>query len=335
MSLMRILILDDGRPGHVNLSKGIAAAIDRRRKSQISSLKVDRGKWPGLVTALMTRSGLSAEHILQTVYDLKSESLPATDLIISAGGETLAANISAARLLGVPNIFYGSLRQYRTSDFTLVLTSYPRQAERAANIVQTLKPSAFDPDTLSETTGSGLLGLLVGGPSGGVDFSHGDWAALQNIIEESYRSFGIRWIASNSRRTPGEASDMLRSLATRKDGPLVAFIDVDQPAAGSLLKIFAKVSGIVCTADSSSMISEAIWARKPILAAEPANFALTTNEQDYRNWLSQNGWMASHKIVELAAEHLTVLLGNLKPNTGNPLDDLADLLNEKLPFPQA
>jgi mitochondrial fission protein ELM1 len=334
MADLRILILSDGRPGHTNLSEGIAAALGRHRAVEITRLGVDRGKWPGPVAALLTRSTFTPQGILKIVYGLEPSDLPPADIIISAGGETLAANICAARILDAQNIFYGSLRQYRAADFTLVLTSFARQAKRAPNIVQALKPSALDPDTLPTGPAdapAGMLGLLVGGPTSGVVYRAADWQALTRLVRETTAAFGIRWIASNSRRTPPEMSAALRELVTAEDTPIAELLDVDGPAAQSLPELLAKVSGIVCTADSSSMISEAIWARKPVVAVEPAKFALTHNEQDYRNWLTHNGWATSKPIAGLTPQKLAAAIAELQPNQRNPLDDLADLLQANLP----
>lgn len=334
MADLRILILSDGRPGHTNLSEGIAAALGRHRAVEITRLEVDRGKWPGPVAALLTRSTFTPQGILKIVYGLEPSDLPPADIIISAGGETLAANICAARILDAQNIFYGSLRQYRAADFTLVLTSFARQAKRAPNIVQALKPSALDPDTLPTGPAdapAGMLGLLVGGPTSGVVYRAADWQALTRLVRETTAAFGIRWIASNSRRTPPEMSAALRELVTAEDTPIAELLDVDGPAAQSLPELLAKVSGIVCTADSSSMISEAIWARKPVVAVEPAKFTLTHNEQDYRNWLAHNGWATSMPIAGLTPQKLAAAIAELQPNQRNPLDDLADLLQANLP----
>ncbi len=332
MSRTRILLLSDGRPGHFNLSEGIAAAVGRDGEVEINRLPVHRGKWPGPVTAFMTRSPMSSQQILKRVYRVETASLCKADLIVSAGGETLAANICIARHLNVPNIFYGSLRQYRASDFTLVLTSYPSQTRRAPNIIQTLKPSALDPDTLSQTNNHGMLGMLLGGPSGGIAFSDDDWKTLASVVEDTHASYGIRWVVSNSRRTPREGNVMLRKLAMRTDGPIAEFIDIESPTADTLSELFAKTNSVVCTADSSSMISEAVWARKPVIAVEPAKFFLTQNEQDYRSWLSHNRWAASVKISQLEAALLPQLLEEIRPLSHNPLDDLAKILREKLPL---
>ena len=193
---MKLLLLSDGRPGHANLSEGIVAALARNRLATIERMDVSRGRWPGPVAALSTRSILPDERILSMIYGIEPATLPAADIVVSAGSETLAANICVARLLGAQNVFYGSLRQYRASDFTLVLTSYA-QSVKAPNIVQAMKPSALDPDTIPLVQfeqSPRRLGLLIGGPQTG-------FPILQEIGSNSVSSpwrFGTRsvWIGS-------------------------------------------------------------------------------------------------------------------------------------------
>ncbi|MGI9426627.1 MAG: ELM1/GtrOC1 family putative glycosyltransferase [Hyphomicrobiaceae bacterium] len=333
--MIRILILGDGRLGHVHLSDGIAAAVQRRRPVTISRIDVSRGRWPGPVAALMTRSNLSSDRLLTTIYGLDPEDLPDVDLIISAGAETLAANICIARRLRAQNIFYGSLRQYRPSDFSLVLTSY-RRAVRAANMVQTLKPSAFDPDDLPALQRGSVpqqLGLVIGGPTRGVVYRDAEWGQLAALLQRSHEDNGIRWVVSNSRRTPPEATARFQALAEPADGPVSALIDVDDTDAPGLPDLFAQVGGIVCTADSSSMISEAVWARRPLVTVAPEAFRLSLNEKAYRDWMIQNGWYAAHRLARLTPTVLVDALLALQPLKDNPLDALAELLEKHLQLP--
>ena len=330
----RILLIGDGRPGHTNLAEGIAAAITRRQPTDITRITVSRGGWPGPVAALLTRTTFTPEKLLKIIYGLEARSLPASDIVISAGSETIAANICAAKHLGAANIFYGSLRQYRPADFSLVLTSYARAA-RAANIVQTLKPSALDPETLPPITpeaGHRAIGLLVGGDTGGLSYAPRDWQTLIALITAIHEEHGVHWHVSNSRRTPTEATQLLRQLAQRPNGPIARFIDVDVPQASSLTDLFAAVDGVVCTADSSSMISETIWARRRLVTVAPRRFVLSRNEAAYRNWLIKQGWCRGLSLASLTGNTLLEHLRAATPLNSNPLDALADLLSERLPL---
>ena len=332
---MKLLLISDGRPGHANLSEGIVAALARNRSVAIERMDVSRGRWPGPVAALSTRSILSDERILSMIYGIEPATLPAADVVVSAGSETLAANVCAARLLGAQNVFYGSLRQYRASDFTLVLTSYA-QSVKAPNIIQAMKPSALDPDTipivqLGQT--QRRLGLLIGGPTNGISFSPRDWQQLVRLVTEVRDEFGVDWIVSNSRRTPDEATSLFRNQVTTSDA-IQKFIDVEDPNRPPLSDLFGDVDGVICTADSSSMISEGIWARRPMLALSPHTFKLTRKERQYRIWLEQNGWYAHAKLADTSARTLLDVLAQLRPLTNNPLDQFAALLAQHLKLPK-
>ncbi|MGI9521273.1 MAG: ELM1/GtrOC1 family putative glycosyltransferase [Hyphomicrobiaceae bacterium] len=332
MSPTKVLLISDRRPGHTNLSEGIAAAFARRRSTEVNRIEVSRGGWPGPMAALATRSPFTPERILSIIYGLDEQDLPDADVIISAGAETLAANVCSAKLKSAKNIFYGSLRQYRAADFALVMTSYKRSVT-APNMVQFLKPSALDPDKLPDLSGGGpprVLGLLLGGPTRNTRFSESEWKSLVDLVENSYRTNGIRWHVSDSRRTPHVASDMFRAKASDADGAIVQFISSGSPSSPPLSDLFAKVDGVVCTSDSSSMVSEAVWARRPLVAAEPLKFKISRNEQEYRRWLTQNRWCATAKISRLRPESLITAFESVVPRKANALEELADLLESRL-----
>ena len=332
---MKLLLLSDGRPGHANLSEGIVAALASNRLATIERMDISRGRWPGPVAALSTRSILPDERILSMIYGIEPATLPAADIVVSAGSETLAANICVARLLGAQNVFYGSLRQYRASDFTLVLTSYA-QSVKAPNIVQAMKPSALDPDTIPLVQfeqSPRRLGLLIGGGTNGISYSPRDWQQLSQLTMEVWDAFGVDWIISNSRRTPVEATTLFRNQAMTSDA-IHAFIDVEDPNRSPLSDLFSGVDGVICTADSSSMISEGIWARRPMLSLSPRTFKLTRKENQYRGWLEQNGWYAHAKLADTSAQNLLDLLAKLRPLRDNPLDRFAALLAQHLNLPE-
>ena len=252
---LRVLLLSDGRPGHFNLSEGIAAALARRRPVKIARLEVRRGRWPGDALAALTNVGLSPAWMLKAVYGIVPANLPQIDVVVSAGAETLAANIACARLLARPNVFYGSLRQFRAESFALVLTSYPRNAGRPHHALA-LKPASFDPDAFPghPRSAPGLagphdVGLLIGGNAPGVSFAAEDWSRLVDVIQDVSQQTGKRWIISNSRRSDPAISDRLAAIAADPAGPIRQFIDVRRPPAPPLVDLFARVDAVLCTAE--------------------------------------------------------------------------------------
>lgn len=334
MAPIRILILSDGRPGHFNLSEGIAAALERLGPAKTERIEIRRGRWPGAVLAGMTRARLPAARMLAMVYGLRGAAVPAADVIVSAGAETLAASIWLARLMGVPNVFYGSLRNFDPHDFGLVLTSYAENA-RLPNHALALKPSKVDPDHQANKGGGGLpdapiLGLLLGGDSGDAEYQPAEWHALLELVRLGYRQHHIKWLVANSRRTPAAVSDAFAAEAAKATPAIAEFLDVRTAGPGTLPPLLARCDGVLCTADSSSMISECVWSRRKNLSLAPNALRLPRNEAGYRAWLCKAGWTGELNICEATPSRVLELLNAIKPMATNPQHDLAKLLKSRL-----
>lgn len=336
MTPLKALLISDGRPGHFHLSEGVLAAIARRRPVEVTRLEVRRPRWltPGVLWRL-SHSGLSAPLMLGYAYGVAADSLQPADLVVSAGGNTLAANVATTRLLGCPNVFYGSLRRYPPEQFSLVLTSYSRNAARPHHVL-TLKPSRLDPDTLPapRTEASrppAVAGLLVGGDAGTVRFTDEEWLQLVGFLEATHMALGTRWIVSNSPRTPDFVSNLLERSAAAPGGGIIQFIDIRRDGIGTLGDLLGRSDALVCTADSSSMLSEAVWARRPVVAVTPADMTLPADEGDYRAYLESNGWARSIPIANLTPDRYFERVGQITPLLVNPLDQLADMLGRRLP----
>lgn len=328
-----ILILSDGRPGHFNLSDGIAAALEKQTPATTRMLDVRRRQWPGHILAALSRTGLPAASLLRGVYRIRDQDVPPCDVIISAGAETLAANIWLARIRKVPNIFYGSLRLYDPNDFSLVMTSYARHSTRA-NQEMTIKPSRIDPDSLTPpkplTTPNLTVGLLIGGNAGGVRFAPEDWSQLVRTITESLDQTAWSWKIANSRRTDPAVSVTVAGLHQRYPAR-IDFLDVNHAGPGTLASLIGTCDVLLCTADSSSMISECAWSRRPTLSLSPQQCIFTPDEFTYRDWLESQRCCRSVTIATLDLDTIRYTLGEIRPLTNNPQAGLAQLIRRHIP----
>ena len=337
MRPLRTLLVSDGKPGHYHLAEGICSAIARRRPVELTQLQVARPRWlPGRAVSAITNAGLALTRVLPSSIGTRSRPVDACDLVISAGGDTLAANIAMSRTYGCPNIFYGSLRRYDPADFSLVLTSYAANSDRP-NHAWALKPSAFDPDTLPPAdlaTTNPVIGVLIGGDSGTIRYRSYDWRHLRDAFSpDAPHGDALRptWIVSNSRRTPDQISDQFVRLAEFDPGR-VRFIDVRKPGGMTLTELFAACCGIAVTLDSSSMISEAVWSRRPVAVLRPAGGgSLPQLEQSYRDQLQSQGRTIDVALVNASPQALLAAFKQVRPLSTNPLDGLADLLAQRLP----
>jgi hypothetical protein len=98
-----------------------------------------------------------------------------------------------------------------------------------------------------------------------------------------------------------------------------------------LPEVFATAEIIVCTEDSSTMISEAVSARLPVIGVAPAAHRFTDEEQNYRVFLVRNNWCRVLPIAELTPASFARALSEIEPIKENPLDALAAKLKARLP----
>ncbi len=355
MTPLNALLLSDGRPGHYHLAEGVLAAIARRRPVEITKLDIKRRALaPARTLAGLLNKTISPALVLRLGYgirprDLSKADLPKFDLVVSAGGQTIAANVAAARLTGAANIFCGSLRHVRPQDMALTISSYKDHASRPQHIIA-LKPSGLDPDQLAGLSpgdvGTGrkperqqfgpgappaIGGLLIGGKSGQFTFEAADWDQLITFISASHQAHGTTWIISTSRRTDDEIADRLGALARQDNSPICDYIDFRFAGPGTLLSLFARTEAILCTADSSTMISEAVCARRPVVGIEPAHHSYTAQEEQYRQFMSNNCWTTTLPLGQLSPDTWLEQLAQIEPLRENHLDRLAAQLAERLP----
>jgi len=340
MRPLTALLLTDGRPGHYHLAEGVIAAITRVRPVEIRRAVAHRRSWmPGRILAVLLRAGLPPRAVLALGYGLTPKAVGTPDFIVSAGGETLAANAAAACLTGAPNVFCGSLRHLPPQAFAVIVSSYQRHAALPRHVVA-LKPNGMDPDRLGRRLPASvpdpaepprLAGLLVGGNSGYFRYEADEWDTLFEFLRRSHAESGMRWIVSTSRRTSDAVADKLGILARTKETPIEELIDFRAAGPGTLPSLFSRVDAILCTEDSSTMLSEAVCARLPVVGVSPRQHAFKDEEREYREFMRASNWCRFVPLGELDPQRFAQELAGIQPLRENHLDRLAALLRERLP----
>src|SRR5262245_28455332 len=90
------LLISDGKPGHYRQAEGVIAAIARLGPVKTVRWEVRRRFLvPARTLQQLVNLGLSPTAILRIGYGARARDLPAARLVVSAGGETLAANVAA------------------------------------------------------------------------------------------------------------------------------------------------------------------------------------------------------------------------------------------------
>ena len=328
MTPLKVIFLADTRPGHYHLAEGVIAALARLRPVEVTRILVHR-RW--IVPTRWLRRRINAKsfyppRMLRMAYRIEAEALPKADLVVSAGGETQMPNICVTRFLGTPNIFCGSLlRGLGPENFSLVISSYDRDAGSPRHMV-VLKPSSIDPEALGRPATvprygpdhhPRLAGLLIGGNAGPFRYRRGEWERLLDFARGLSKAWGTRWLVSTSRRTPDFVADRVAELA-KNESVIAHFIDYRTAGPGTLPDVFRKAEVIVCTEDSSTMVSEAVSARLPVVGVAPKAHRFTDEESAYREFLVRNNWCRVLPIAALTPETFAAALVRDRAHQGKP-----------------
>ncbi|MEL6748215.1 MAG: ELM1/GtrOC1 family putative glycosyltransferase, partial [Pseudomonadota bacterium] len=329
----------DGRPGHDHLSEGVVSALNRLRPRRVVRLPVRRRRQVPVRVLAAGASIIGPANVLRLGYGLAPAHLPAADLVISAGGNTAQANIAAATLLRAENIFCGTVRHAAPTAFSAVVSSYADHAHLPRHVV-TIKPSAVDPDAFphpdsnASSHGPRRPLLIIGGTSGLFTYTQAEWDALAALIaadqtqREGAEKSPPRWSISTSPRTPPEAYAAFAGL--QAGGQLHAFVDFRTSGPGTLPPLLAQCDAVLCTADSSSMISEAVAARRPVVGVMPVSHGFKPEEASYRALMEGEGWAAFCALAGLTPAQLRGHWAGLTPMRNNHLDRLAHLLSSHI-----
>lgn len=334
---LNALLLSDGKPGHYHQAEGVIAAIGRLRDVATTRLEVRRRFIvPTRTLIQLLNAGASAATVLRLGYGIQAATLPAADLVVSAGGETLAANAAVARALGAANIFCGRLRRLAPEHVGLVIVSLARFAELPNHMVS-LPPSPIDVPRPTDagrygrSRPPGHVGVLVGGNSGAFRYGSDDWLQLTGFLGAAHAAHGIRWLAATSRRSGAFIGDALAALAADPGSGVETFVDFRTAGPGTLPQIFAAADAILCTDDSTTMISEAVGACLPVVSVAPATGTLEAREAEYRQYLADQGWYRQLPLARLAPETFLAALEEITPRTSSQLDELAAAIRRRLP----
>lgn len=274
---LKLLLLLDKKPGHFHQTEGVALALGRLAKIEPTRLEVRQRPFilVGLLRLAM-KLPLSPRFGLWLLYGIRLDAITRPDGIIASGRATAAAAILLARHFKVPVVFSGLLEGYDPRDITLQLVgrqSFAGQPGYAVvsvpNVVAHVPLPPAKPLRQAADLRGARLALLVGGDSGDLHFTDGDWTALLDLVGKSKAELGVEWHVSTSRRTPPEVADAFAELAVART--IAQFVDYRHAGPGSATALYA-LDAIIVTQDSKSMTAEALSSGRPVMVLQPDQF---------------------------------------------------------------
>ncbi len=329
---VHILLLSDGIVGHYKQSEGVVAALARQRTVTVTRHTL---AFPSFLPRkiLPHLAKYLPPALFLKLCGISPAAFPTPDLIVSAGGATLGANVALAAYFKIPNIFSGSARGFSPQRITLTLLPYP-SARSIKGHLYTLKPSTVDPDTLPPARPwNGLKGisasLLIGGATKHMPFTAQEWTRLIRFAVHSTQENAIRWNIVTSRRTPESFYAVLDALPPQERA-MLRITDYRQQGAGSIDAAYS-ADLIAVTGDSLSMVSEAVATgrRTLVLLAETTH---PFRDGEAVASLAAEQRLTALPIAALSIDVLEKKLSSLTPFAHNHLDVLGKDVLERLPL---
>jgi hypothetical protein len=230
MTRPTIYIVSDGKPGHLNQSRGLAAAIGRIRPVRVMELPA-KGK--------------------------RTAPQPEDDagLILAAGRRTHTKAYALRKYLGVPAVALMNPGWIARQRFNLSII--PRHDGVPASQGVILTEGALNTITPA-TNASPTEGLvLIGGPS---KHHHWEQASLISQLHTLLaREKDMRWTVTSSRRTPESTDKLLRECA-QEHSERFEYVPASKTPQGWVAEQLQRCGVCWVSEDSVSMVYESLTA---------------------------------------------------------------------------
>ncbi len=274
---MRILIIYDGKPGHLSQSLGLANLIAARTAQTVSIDHLIAKPEIKLLNRLLRRlSVINHSTITWIVKQAYRADFPIgrPDLIISFGGNVIALNVALRNHWKANNIVIGNRYSIPSQLFDAQITMFGEE-NHSKNIASFVALSGISRKEClslgkqlnSKYSNTRHWAMLIGGNGSGYEYTENDYHHLgQSMVELSLR-YGIKWLVTTSRRTDTIAEIILRKYLTHKTTSDICFYNSGENSC--IKSILGASERIFCTEDSLSMLSESVSLAKPVISVKP------------------------------------------------------------------
>jgi len=288
-----ILILWDGRPGHLRQAQAAAASLTDILKER----------------NIMARVETAEVHPVNKEAYLKLLKLK-PDFIISCGSSTARLNYLLSKENRAKSVVIMRPGQFSTGKFDLVIMPRHDHPPHRPNIAVTEGAlNLIDEDYLKEQAmklkeglrgkGQGLsLGLLIGGDSKKFRLKTETVAEVIRQIKKAAEDSGADILISTSRRTPPEIEDLIKNEFKDHSACKLLIIANEKNIPEAVGGILGLSSVIVISPESISMVSEAASSgRRTVVFKEKG---LSRKHTVFLEYLSANNYISLTESLGLA-----------------------------------
>lgn len=341
-----ILILSDGKAGHLRQSEGAAKLLIRKlnERNIKYNLKIQEIKFNSRVSKFILGLGfLAGSGCLRRVLTKESwQGLMSfnPDIIISAGGSISRINYLLAKENQAKSVILMRPGGLNLHKFNLaIIPEHDRPIKRKNVVVTEGALNLIDSDYLNQKSKrleeSGLLkgrllepciGVLIGGNSKKFSISSYDIIKLAAEIKKSAQDLNADVLISTSRRTSSAVEQVIKDEFSGYSGCKLMVIANESDNPDVVGGILGLSNIIICSPESISMISEAVCAEKYVFVFKGCG--LSKKHRRFLKNYEDKGYIYLKDTANLAAGIKGIWLN--KPKINCPQDNLtaSDALNK-------
>lgn len=323
----RLVILSDGKQGHVKQSEALAHRMsDIKSQYKRSGMeypvqtiaavfrsKFHRAVFPWVVLLIMPwiQGRLSWLKIFFREETQKELESAAPDFVISAGSAIAPLNLCLARecraksiVLMKPSFPYHFFR------YDLAVIGAHDQGWIPQESFRTLLTLSPEDETDIEKAGNEILSHLkeasnvkisvfLGGPTQSYSMDLADVEKMMRFLERFCNEEKCDFVLTTSRRTPAAISRFLKNRITEKSACKMLVIAEEDPRREIVPGFMAISDILVVTEDSISMISEAVRSGKRVVVLSFQKPGLPVKHQRFRAILARESMVTVATVTEL------------------------------------
>lgn len=326
--LRTVLVLNDGRRGHLNQSLAVAGQIRRARilqgykmddtKIKIVDVKFKNGFKRTMLLLCAASASWRCHGCMKCMrYCLEKDSYEGlmnsyAEFIVSCGSRLGPVNVFMSKENNAKNIVIMRPDILSFGKFNLVVIPKHDHPGSGRNVIETLlAPNLISEDLLKERgvellkevpieSGKKFIGVFIGGDNPEYTLTPEVINGVIDGIIKFCADSGANLLVTTSRRTPGEIESILKKRL--ESNPICKLLIIAneknvESAVGGIL-YHSKVA--VVSGESVSMISEAISSGKKTIAfeLEKKNKLATKHGEALRN-LESDGYLSIAKVGEV------------------------------------
>ena len=261
--LPNILVIHDGRKGHLNPSLAIAEMISEQHPFNTTSFQLPIQMNKKLISVLKKLSHFPKifQIVAQVFFKVEPQGIENTKLIICSGMPNLIYAAYLSRKYQIPLLYSGGTRKFNTALINWIVASVA-ESNACTQIIVPVGPTLAQFAAIRNTQPLQEASLLLGGATEEYPFNAQHMSTMIENFTQFCRKHDLQGNIVTSRRTAPFALNIQQSISQQQ----LHLITPTQNIA--VCDILQRSQYVFVTADSDTMLSEALHTGRTVISVD-------------------------------------------------------------------